>query len=176
MAPQQHVGHIPAPAVTLELHPHRSMQPSALQSCLYFTVGLALIPSALWAAIGLWGALPFALLELTFFILVLKLNARQSEDGQIIRIDESTITITTHQSDDAYALKLDRYWSRVRLFEDGGILIESKGSRHEVGRFLNDAQRRELGERLRQLIGRMGELPCLGNTSEDGSGERKAAR
>lgn len=146
-----------AGGIEILLRPHRSLSQANLRCWLYFTAALVMVPSILFVAAGLWGVLPFSLLELALFACALRLNACEGEETQTIQLDGSRITISTPER----ALELDRYWSRVRMSEGAHVWIESKGRRIELGSFLCETERRALAGRLGPLVGRIGELPPL---------------
>jgi uncharacterized membrane protein len=148
-------------AIQIELSPHRSLAGPALRNCVSFTCALILAPSLLCCLVGLWGVLPFALLEIALFAFVLRRNWQQAHDREFITIDAAHILISWRERRSERAVELDRYWSRVRLSAQAEVRVESRGRSFAIGSFLTDTERCELAAHLRTLVGRIGELPSL---------------
>jgi uncharacterized membrane protein len=148
-------------AIRIELRPRRSLAGAALTQCVSFTCALILAPSLLCCVLGLWGVLPFALLEIALFAFVLRRNREQANDREFITIDAAHIVIGWREGRRERAVELDRYWSRVRLSSDAEVRVESRGRSFGVGSFLTDSERCELAANLRALVGKIGELPSL---------------
>lgn len=148
-------------AIRIELRPRRSLAGAALTHCVSFTCALILAPSLLCCLLGLWGVLPFAMLEIALFAFVLRRNCEQANEREFITIDAAHIVIGWRERRREQAVELDRYWSRVCLSADAEVRIESHGRSFGVGSFLSESERRELAAHLRTLVGKIGELPSL---------------
>ena len=143
-------------AVSVVVLPHRSLSRAGL-------VGYLLAQSA--AAMGFAGlaAMRGVVLAPIFAVLVLAATAwcvvrvwQASACGQIITIAPDGVEISAKAG--APPAHYHPYWMKVCL-EPGRwpgwpsrLLVGSHGRETEVGAFLNDAERRELAQRLTQLL------------------------
>jgi uncharacterized membrane protein len=150
-----------ARTIVIELRPRRSLAGDSLRNFVSFTCALILVPSLLCCLLGLWGVLPFALLEIAVFAFILRRNTAQAEDREFITIDAAHIIVGCRQRCQEHTVELNRYWSRVRVSDRAEVRIESRGRSVKVGAFLADSQRHALAARLRGLIGQIGQLPAL---------------
>ena len=140
---------------TVAVFPHRSLSRAGL--AMYFaaqsiaTLGFALL--AAWRGIVL--APVFAVLVLAATAWCVVRVWRASARGQIVTITPRDVEIAAAAGATAH---YHPYWVRVRL-EAGRwpgwpsrLLVGSHGRETEVGAFLNDAERRELAQRLERLL------------------------
>jgi uncharacterized membrane protein len=88
-------------------------------------------------------------------------------ERQTIIISEQTVAIEDVAPQQSRCVEFPRHWAQVRIRAGGSPLhpsrltVESHGRRYEIGRFLNEQERRSLAMRLRSLIGRVDESPPL---------------
>lgn len=137
--------------------PHRSLSRAGLLGYLVAQSVAALGFAGLAAMRGVVLAPAFAVLELAVVAWCVVRVWRASACGQVITISPERVEIATTAG--APSVHYHPYWMKVRL-EPGRwpgwpsrLLVGSHGRETEVGAFLNDAERRELAQRLMQLLG-----------------------
>jgi uncharacterized membrane protein len=109
---------------------------------------------------GVWIVLAFSVLELACVGLALLLYARHALDRERIALSSDCLLVECVQAEVRSQARLDPLWTRVLTSADavpGGprralITLESRGVRVEVGRFVNDAQRRQVARELRLAL------------------------
>jgi uncharacterized membrane protein len=109
---------------------------------------------------GFWMVLAFSLLELSCVGLALLLYARHALDREHIALSEHGLLVECVQAGVCIRARLDPLWTRVLApAELAGvrtrralITLESRGVRVEVGRFVNEAKRRQVARELRMAL------------------------
>jgi uncharacterized membrane protein len=109
---------------------------------------------------GVWIVLAFSLLELSCVGLALLLYARHALDRETIALSEGCLLIECVQAEVCSHARLDPLWTRVLAPAELSapnprralITLESRGVRIEVGRFVNEAKRRQVARELRQAL------------------------
>jgi uncharacterized membrane protein len=144
-------------ATTLELRPNCSLSP--LTASLFFAIIAtnSLLIAAFFAFRGFWPVLPFAGLELALLGWALRDGLRRRSQVQVITIGPSEVRIFSGQPGLCGEMVFSRHWARVTLRRPRAWLplrlwIESHGRRCEIGAFLTEEERVELGRRLRALL------------------------
>jgi uncharacterized membrane protein len=124
------------------------------------TVSLGIAGS--FAAAGYWPILPFAGLELAALGAALAFSMRQGRMREMIRVDESNVTVRTSHGDQVHEYEFQRPWTRVQLKRPSAgnwpsrLSLKSMGRSVEVGSFLTDDEREGLRGRLTEVIGNPG--------------------
>ena len=143
-------------AVSVVVLPHRSLSRAGLFGYLVAQSIATLGFAGLAAAHGVVLAPVFAVLELAVVALCVVWVWRASACGQVITVAPDCLEIAATAK--APPARYHPYWMKVRL-EPGRwpgwpsrLLVGSHGRETEVGAFLNDAERRELAQRLMQLL------------------------
>jgi uncharacterized membrane protein len=117
---------------------------------------------------GVWIVLAFSVLELSCVGLALLLYARHALDRERIALTASCLLVECVQADVRSQARLDPLWTRVLPPSEGMfpaadkrglITLESRGVRIEVGRFVNDAKRRQVARELRQALRQISVMP-----------------
>lgn len=136
--------------------PHRSLTRAGLVAFLVaqgFAAGL-LAGLAAWAGNVLAPA--FAVLELGVVAYCLRRVWCASGFGQLIVLSATELSVTSARS--AATARFHPYWVRVEL-EPGRergwpsrLVLRSHGRALEIGAFLNEDERRELAQRLTELL------------------------
>jgi uncharacterized membrane protein len=148
-----------------ELEPNCSLTFRAA-ALLYLSILAVTLPVAVacaWA--GFWPVLPFAGAEVAAFWIALQLSLRRGRLREQIRIDEREITVQRRGGRRDAVFRFARPWTRVRLVAAGvptwpsRLLFASMGRSVEVGEFLTETERRQLGARLADLLGRGDRVP-----------------
>jgi uncharacterized membrane protein len=106
---------------------------------------------------GVWIVLAFSLLELSCVGLALLLYARHALDRERIALSSDCLLVECVQAEVHSQALLDPLWTRVLTTTDATarrhlITLESRGVRVEVGRFVNEAQRRQVARELRLAL------------------------
>jgi uncharacterized membrane protein len=109
---------------------------------------------------GVWIVLAFSLLELGCVGLALLLYARHALDRERIALSSDCLLVECVQAEVHSQALLDPLWTRVLSAADATpgtprrhlITLESRGVRVEVGRFVNEAQRRQVARELRLAL------------------------
>jgi uncharacterized membrane protein len=114
---------------------------------------------------GIWFVLAFSLLELALVGLALLVYARHATDHERIALSESGLLVTCVQADRRELVRLDPLWTRVVEPDERGpdgrtlverrrtlIQLESRGVKVEIGRFVDDARRRQVARELRHAL------------------------
>jgi uncharacterized membrane protein len=109
---------------------------------------------------GVWIVLAFSLLELACVGLALVLYARHALDRERISLSSDCLLVECVQAEVHSQALLDPLWTRVLTGADAApgtprrslITLESRGVRVEIGRFVNEAQRRQVARELRLAL------------------------
>ena len=143
-------------AVSVVVLPHRSLSRAGLLGYLVAQSIAALGFAGLAAMRGVVLAPIFAVLDLAVVAWCVVWVWRASACGQVVTVAPDRVEITATAG--APSARYHPYWMKVRL-EPGRwpgwpsrLLLGSHGRETEVGAFLNDAERRELAQRLTQLL------------------------
>jgi uncharacterized membrane protein len=109
---------------------------------------------------GIWIVLAFSLLELACVGLALLIYARHASDRERIALSDACLLVECVQADVRVQARLDPLWTRVLpppelppgKAQGALITLESRGVRVEVGRFVNETQRRQVARELRHAL------------------------
>jgi uncharacterized membrane protein len=111
---------------------------------------------------GVWMVLAFSLLELSCVGLALLLYARHALDRERIVLSSDCLLVECVQADRHSQARLDPLGVRVLTGPEAAagkgnprralVTLESRGVRVEIGRFVNEAQRRQVAGELRHAL------------------------
>jgi uncharacterized membrane protein len=104
---------------------------------------------------GIWFVLAFSLVELALVGLAMLVHARHATDHERIALSESGLLVTCVRADRRELVRLDPLWTRVVVPDERPrtlIQLESRGVKVEIGRFVDDRQRRQVARELRQAL------------------------
>lgn len=143
---------------TFVIAPNRSMtwKELLLAYCIIAVVSLA-IAGYFWIQ-GLTLVLPFSGLELLALGAALYITAWRGGAQEVVTITDDSVSVETGRSGPARRHDFKRYWTRVVLqrpwaaWHPSKLLLRSHGREVEVGRFLNEEERRGLAEILQSAI------------------------
>ncbi|NWG39405.1 MAG: DUF2244 domain-containing protein [Hydrogenophilaceae bacterium] len=115
--------------------------------------GLTLLIASVFAVLGYWLTLPFAGLEIGLLAWAFDSLSRRSGDYETLTIDDDEVVVERRQGDVLEHLELNRQWvSLVQTREHSGrrasVALRSHGKETELGVFLTDEARLELGCKL----------------------------
>lgn len=136
------------------LRPNRSL---SWRGTKLFFLGMCVLLGAVGSVftwLGFWLVLPFAGLELLLLGSGLYLVARSGDQREVISIDAESVCIEKGRRHPEQRWVMVRLWARVvlercpRQWYPSRLLIRSHGRAVEVGRFLNEDERRRLASEL----------------------------
>lgn len=146
----------PSPAVSVLVLPHRSLSRAGLIGFLV-AQGVAIGIFATLAALGGNVFAPgFAILAMWSVAFCFARIWRKSAAGQIVTMTPTQLEVAT--SSGTAKARFHPYWTKVRLEQGrhrgwpGKLLIGSHGRDIEIGAFLNERERRELAQRITELL------------------------
>ncbi|MFC5547216.1 DUF2244 domain-containing protein [Massilia aerilata] len=137
-----------------------SMTPRQLARAYALLCILSLSVALAFLLQGFWMVLAFSLLELSCVGLALLLYARHALDRERVALSNDCLLVECVQADVRSQSRLDPLWTRVLTDAAAApgrprralITLESRGVRVEIGRFVNDAQRRQVARELRLAL------------------------
>jgi uncharacterized membrane protein len=133
--------------------PNCSMTARGRKSVFWAVAAVTLLIAAGFAALGYWLTLPFAGLEIGVLAWAFESMGRRSGDFETLTIEDDEVVIERRQGDHVEHLELNRQWVCLVWNSDrsGGrvrLALRSYGRETELGLFLTDESRSELGGRL----------------------------
>src|SRR5512144_658281 len=140
------------------LRPNRSL---SWRGSLLFYFSLLIISSAIaigLTLLGFWLVLPFAGLEMLALGIGLYVVACRCYECEVISINDDSICIERGRDYPREQWTLGRMWARVVLercpsaWYPSRLLIRSHGRSVEVGRFLDEPERRRLADELTRSL------------------------
>lgn len=151
----------------LELRAHRSLTPQGARRFIAIVAAGTFGVAAFVASYGFWPVLIFAALEIGGLMWAVRCSMRSGMVSETITITHDTIAVAHREQTRNLFSVFPRHWAKVTLhapptaLHPTRLLIESHGRACEVGRFLTEAERRNLAVRLKQLVGNVNESPTL---------------
>lgn len=115
---------------------------------------LTLLIGAGFALIGAWPMFGFAWLDVLCILLALRHYTRHATDAEHVRLADGVLLIERVEAGVVEHIRLDTCWTRVALPDRPRALIrlEARGVKVELGRFVSEEARREVGEQLRRAV------------------------
>lgn len=153
-----------APLHSITLTPNCSLTPRAAWGFFGSLCIVTFAISAMVAARGFWPVLPFAGLEMGLLAWALHASLQRRHHRQTITVTDESVEIEDVDRERCERIVFQRYWARVKMraaespLHPSQLTIESHGRRCEIGRFLNEQERRSLAKRLQRLIDAPGTL------------------
>ena len=120
--------------------------------------GVTFVLAALATTQGFWPVLPFAGLEMALLGWAMHRSLQRRHHRQTITITDDSVEIEDVDRERRDRVVFQRYWARVKMraadspLHPSQLLIESHGRRYEIGRFLNEQERRSVAQRLQRMI------------------------
>ena len=140
------------------LRPNRSL---SWRGSLLFYFSLLIISSAIaigLTLLGFWLVLPFSGLEMLALGIGLYVVACRCYECEVISINDDSIRIERGRDYPREQCTLGRMWARVvlercpRAWYPSRLLIRSHGRSVEIGRFLDEEERRRLADELTRSL------------------------
>lgn len=153
--------------LTIRIAPNCSLRPRSAALFFASICSVSFAIAGFLALRGMWPVLPFAGLEMLVLACALRLSMRRRFWSQTIRLTEERVQVETRNGSRVQQIEFTRHWARVKLrdadfrLHPSRLLIESHGRTCEIGRFLNEEERRALAVQLMRSIGRINESPPL---------------
>ncbi len=151
-------GQIPAGSFRAEIRPNRSMSSRNLVVMVICLTVVCLTIGLSFFSLGLWLVLPFAGLEIFVVGVVVGYTIRRSDDHEVVLVTEDDVVVTKHEGRLTREAKFQKYWAWVRLepgitrMQPSRLKIGSHGRFVEIGKAIEDRERRELSARLKQVL------------------------
>lgn len=121
-----------------------------------------------FAAAGAWPVLPFAGLELVVLAYGLNATLRYSSQREVIRVGATVLELECGSAHPGKKTEFPRAWARVDLVPapirgHPARLVVCYGARRvEIGRFLVDAEKKQMARLLRRALSESSLLNCEG--------------
>lgn len=146
------------PAQSITLTPNCSLTPRAAWGFFGSLCVVTFVIAGLATSRGFWPVLPFAGLELGLLGWAMHASLQRRHHRQTITVTEQCVEIEDIDRERRECVVFQRYWARVKMraaespLHPSQLVIESHGRRCEIGRFLNEQERRSVAQRLKRLI------------------------
>jgi uncharacterized membrane protein len=140
--------------------PAQSLSERGMRLLCLLSVAAAAVPGAVSLAVGAWPVLGFLGAEVALVLGLVALHRRWSARArEVVRLTESRLQIVTANGRGGVRqAEMQPYWTRVALEEVAGgvarLSLVQRGRHVEVGCFLSDAEKRDLGEALTMALAR----------------------
>ena len=151
-------GQTPAGCFRAEIRPNRSASPRNLVVMVICLTVVCLTIALSFFSLGLWLVLPFAGLEIFLIGVVVGYTIRRSDDHEIILVTDDDVVVTRREGSFTREVKFQKYWAQVRLepgttrTQPSRLKIGSHGRFIEIGRAIENEERKELSARLKQAL------------------------
>ena len=151
----------------IELTPRCSLTPTGARLFVAVVSMPTFAIAAVYARQGMWPVLLFAALEIAALAWAVRASMRAGSVRETIEFDERSIAIRRTGPAGEHFLVFPRHGSKVKLhapstaLHPSRLVLESRGTACEVGRFLTEDERCSLAARLKQLVGNSNEPPAL---------------
>ena len=143
---------------TFVIAPNQSMSWKGLLLAYCGIAGVTLAVGGYFWLHGFTLVLPFSGLEVLALGAALYITAWRGGAREVITITDDSVCVETGRSRPVRRHDFQRYWTRVVLqrpwaaWHPSKLLLRSHGSEVEVGRFLNEEERRGLAKILQSAI------------------------
>lgn len=140
------------------LRPNRSASWTEIKLFFAGIAGVSVTIAATFAVAGYWPVLPFAGMELALLWLCLCHNAARGRETEVIDIDERNVAIEQGTQSSRRSWIFDRAWARIRIespaarLHPSRLMLGSHGRSVRLGRFLTEAELRDLEKQLRTSL------------------------
>lgn len=140
------------------LYPHRSLSARgffllmAALSAVSFTAGMIFVLKGAWPVLGFFG------LDVALVYWAFRVNYRRAEIEEIVRLDDTALTVARHDRNGVQEWTFQPYWVRVELdggpWDDNRLRLTSHGRDLYIGDFLTAPERIDLAAALREALAR----------------------
>ena len=142
------------------LRPNLSLSWSAAKICFATIAAVTLTVALVFTTLGLWPVLPFAGLELAILGYCFYRCAGNAQHCEVITVGRDTVKVEKGRRKPDSCWALPRAWAVVGMQRPAirgypsRLFLRSHGRRVELGRFLNEDERRDLAHELSRTLGR----------------------
>lgn len=140
------------------LHPHRSLSPHGFLILMSILGGVSFIAGVIFCLIGAWPVMGFFGLDVALIYWAFKANYRSGRAYELIDLTPEVLTLTrVSPAGKSEKVEINPYWARVSLATDHpdgrtSLRIIAQGRELEFGKFLNEDERRDLADALREAL------------------------
>ena len=153
---------IPADPILFEAitTPPRSLSRTGMAWLCALTIPAAAVPAVLFAMLGAWPVLGFMGVEVAMVLGLVALHRRWSAAAvESLSLSPGLLRVSCADGRGGRAVaEFDPYWTRLTLEERAGIApalrLTCRGRTLEVGRFLAEAEKRDLAQALENALRR----------------------
>lgn len=138
------------------LSPRQMAVAYAILFCASFAVALA------FALRGAWQIIVFSVLEMACVALAFLHYARHATDCEHVALRDGCLLIELVDGNQFRQFRLDPYWTRVASpnQQDRLVVLEARGVRVRVGRFVTEAKRLQFARELRKELQSRSGMPA----------------
>lgn len=141
------------PGFCFTSRPNCSLTAHGRKVVFWSIAAVTLLIAAVFAALGYWLTLPFAGLEIGVLAWAFESLGRQSGDFETLTIEDDEVRVERKRGGRQEHLRLNRQWvSLIQVKKQAGghvrVALRSHGKETELGLFLTDEARSELGVNL----------------------------
>lgn len=140
------------------LHPHRSLSPRGFLILMGVISAVSFVAGLAFCLIGAWPVTGFFGLDVALVYWAFKANYRAGRAYEVVDLTPDVLTLTRVSAKGAAeTVAINPYWARVSLSTDNpdgrtSLRIVAQGRELRLGQFLNDDERREFADALRDAL------------------------
>lgn len=148
------------PQTQFILHPHRSLSPRGFLILMSGISIVSFIAGVAFWLIGAWPVMGFFGLDVLLVYWAFKANYRSGRAYEVVDVTPALLTLTRVSAKGrSETIEINPYWARVQLATDHpdgrtSLRIVAQGRAWLLGQFLNDDERTEFAEALREALQR----------------------
>lgn len=145
------------PGFCFTSRPNCSLTTRGRKAAFWVIAAVTLLIATVFATLGYWLTLPFAGLEIGVLAWAFESLGRQSGDFETLTIEDDEVRVERKRGDHQEYLRLNRQWvSLIQVKKQAGgqvrVALRSHGKETELGLFLTDEARSELGVKLQSWL------------------------
>ena len=140
------------------LRPNHSLTWTSTKLCFAAVAGVSLTIALAFTLMGLWPILPFAGLELLMLGYCFYRCCANAQHCEVITVSANDVRVEKGKRRPETGWRIPRAWAAVALerspvhWYPSRLLLRSHGRQVELGKFLNEDERRGLARDLRQTL------------------------
>lgn len=140
------------------LHPHRSLSSRGFLILMSVLCAVSFVAGIVFCFIGAWPVTGFFGLDVALIYWAFKANYRAGRAYELVDLTPEVLTLTRVSSTgEREKVEINPYWARVNLATDHAdgrtcLRIVVQGRELVLGQFLNDDERRDLADALRDAL------------------------
>ena len=149
-----------APRTQFILHPHRSLSSRGFLILMSGISAVSFIAGTVFWMMGAWPVMGFFGLDVLLIFWAFRDNYRAGRAYEVIDVTLENLTLTrVSPKGSREKIEINPYWARVGLSTDHpdgrtSLRIIVRGRELLIGQFLNDDERQEFAEALREALTR----------------------